>query len=479
VANQNSQGAFSSSGLSQTKYVKRDWTITAANGYTQSAGNVTLNYVAGDIQGGMSTSASVVGKYNGSIWSLPTVASRTSTSVTVSGISSFSDWVIGLATPSFSSLTASPSIPYGTSSIILSGTLSATGPVYPVNGSTVTASINGHAVNGTVTNSTGNFSINYNDASLATNSVGGSPYIITYSFAGDANVAAAANDTSTSLTVNQASPTGTLVSSKNPSGFGDSVTFTNTLNAGATGYVLFSTNTVLWSSNNLSGGVAISLSITNLPRGTNLIAAAYSGDTNYLGITSTLSQMVTNHPPVATVMTVMRTAGLALTIPLSAVATNWTDSDGDPVSLTAVTMQSTNGVNLYAGWGTNLDGSIVTTNSGFIGYTNSPDVNDQISYAISDGFGGTNIGYINIVVSSSVTGTNSITQIVSGNPTTLSAFGIPSFTYIAERSTNLVDWVDISTNVAATNGVINITDSFSDLGSNAPAAAYYRLKWQP
>jgi hypothetical protein len=78
-----------------------------------------------------------------------------------------------------------------------------------------------------------------------------------------------------------------------------------------------------------------------------------------------------------------------------------------------------------------------------------------------------------------VTGTNSITHIQIGNPTTLTAYGIPGFSYITERSTNLTTWVDIATNSAAANGVISVTDNFSDLGGSPPSSAYYQLKWQP
>lgn len=206
TANQNSQGAFTASGLNQGKYVNRDWTISAANGYAESAGSITLNFVPGDIQGGMSTAADAVAKYLGSAWTHPTVSSRTSANITVTGITSFGDMVIGaLPVPAFSGLT-SKTIIYGTNNVILSGTLSGnSGTAYPVNGSTVTASINGHSVNGTVMNTTGAFSINYNDASLSSDSVGASPYTVTYSFAGDLNLVAATNDISTALTVNTAS----------------------------------------------------------------------------------------------------------------------------------------------------------------------------------------------------------------------------------------------------------------------------------
>jgi hypothetical protein len=258
------------------------------------------------------------------------------------------------------------------------------------------------------------------------------------------------------------------------------------LPADATGSVVFFSTNGAFSTNTVSGASTTSLSVTNLPRGTNLISIAYLGDSNYLGSTNTLSQIVTNHPPVTDVMTVTRTAGLALIIKLSDIATNWSDADGDPAELTGVTMQSTNGVNLFAlNWSTNLDGSIVTTNGyAYIGYTNSPNVADQISYGISDGQGGTNLGYINIVIQGSVTGTNSITSHDFSSPysNTVTAYGIPYFYYTLERSTNLTSpvWVDVSTNQAAANGVINAADTFWDLGGFKPSpSAFYQLKWQP
>ena len=143
-------------------------------------------------------------------------------------------------------------------------------------------------------------------------------------------------------------------STNNPSGYKASVSFLATLPADATGNVLFSSTNGAFSTNSLSGGTTTSLSITNLPRGTNVITVAYLGDGNYVGSTNSLNQIVTDHSPVASVMTVTRTAGLALIIALSDVATNWSDVDGDLVALTRVTMQSTNGVNLLAlNWTTN------------------------------------------------------------------------------------------------------------------------------
>ena len=282
------------------------------------------------------------------------------------------------------------------------------------------------------------------------------------------------------LTISQATPVIGLGSSLNPAGYLAGISFSAALPADATGSAIFSSTNGPISTNTLSGGAAGSTSITNLARGVQVVTAVYSGDGNYLPGTNTFNQTITNHPPVAALMVATRTAGFPLEIALSDLATNWTDADGDSVELSAINLTSTNGVTLYPmNLATNLDGSYVITNNAYLGYLPTADVADQISYSISDGQGGTNIGYINIVVVSSVTGTNSITSITGGNPNGLTAYGIPGFTYITERSTNLTDWVEISTNMAATNGLINAADSFSDLGGNAPAEAFYRLLWQP
>ena len=262
------------------------------------------------------------------------------------------------------------------------------------------------------------------------------------------------------------------------------LTFTSTLPAFvASGNVVFLANGTAFGTNAITNGVAGSLVITNLPRGTNTINVQFAGDLpNVLGSTNSLFQIVTNHPPVAGVMAVTRTAGLGAEIALSDLATNWSDPDGDAVGLSAINFTTTNGATLFPiGLATNSDGSYVVANSAYLGYANTSNVPDQISYSISDGFGGTNIGYINITAVTEVTGTNSITAITVGSSNVVTAYGVPGFSYITERSTNLTAgvWVRISTNTTAMNGVISVTDAFADLGGAAPATAFYRLLWQP
>jgi len=57
----------------------------------------------------------------------------------------------------------------------------------------------------------------------------------------------------------------------------------------------------------------------------------------------------------------------------------------------------------------------------------------------------------------------------------LTAYGIPGYTYVTQRATNLsqVTWLNLATNTLATNAVIiSVTDS------NPPSpSAYYRLLW--
>jgi len=82
--------------------------------------------------------------------------------------------------PIWSNLTASQSNPYGTSSITLSGTLSAPGPVYPSNGETVNVGINGIVRTTTISDGTGDFTLTTNTPTLAPGT-----YTITYTYPGD------------------------------------------------------------------------------------------------------------------------------------------------------------------------------------------------------------------------------------------------------------------------------------------------------
>ena len=200
-----------------------------------------------------------------------------------------------MVTPVFSGLTVSQSIDHGTSSVTLTGTVSAAG-AYPATGETITVTINGNAQTTTVNDSTGDFSIKYNPSSLPAI---GTAYAITYSYAGDGALNPATNASST-LTVNKASTSVGVHSSGNPSLYGEGVSFTATLPVDATGDVVFRTNGMWFDTEALSDGLAASVATSLLPSGTNTLTAEYAGDGNYLGSTNALpgGQVVTNPPPV-------------------------------------------------------------------------------------------------------------------------------------------------------------------------------------
>jgi hypothetical protein len=277
-----------------------------------------------------------------------------------------------------------------------------------------------------------------------TNAVG--TYIVTYTTSdgnGNTNIA-------TRTVIVQPFPASVaLASSENPSGYKDNIHFTaSVVRTNATGTIQFLTNGTAFDLESLVSGTAISASVSSLPRATNLVVAIYSGDANDLGATNTLAQIVTNHPPVAAPAFYSRLAGSPLDIPVANLATNWSDPDGDTISLAAIGI-STNGVT-------------VTNDAGTLIYFDTNNVNDQFFCTITDGFGGTNFQTVNIAIVL----TNLIPDItgVAGSPgggITLSFSGTPGFNYVLEATTNLVspdDWVPLTTNMPDTNGLWQFTD---------------------
>jgi autotransporter-associated beta strand protein len=149
------------------------------------------------LSGSGTLAGSSAGVQNISSFAGLTLGGTAATNYTLTGASG--TVTITSVTPAFSGLTASQSIAYGTPTITLGGTVSATGPLYPASGETITVTINGNAQTTTISDSTGDFSLTYTNTS--TLPVSGSPYTITYSYAGDTSFNSA-SDSSTALTVN-------------------------------------------------------------------------------------------------------------------------------------------------------------------------------------------------------------------------------------------------------------------------------------
>jgi hypothetical protein len=287
-----------------------------------------------------------------------------------------------------------------------------------------------------------------------TNSVLTLPSVTTASAGNYAVIASASGGATTSLvavlTVNLASATVALGSSENPSGYLDSIVFSAQVTpANATGSVQFLTNGAVFDAEPLVAGVATSTNVTSLPRGTNLIAAVYSGDANNSPATNFLQQVVTNHPPTAAPAFYTRTAGSPLMIVIADLATNWSDVDGDTLTLAAVGV-STNGVTL------------VNTN-GVLLYVNSNNVADEFIGTITDGWGGMCFETVRItVVAAEVSNIPQFLTVAANadGTVTLNFAGAPGDAYILEATTDLAagNWEPIATNVVGTNGQWQYTD---------------------
>jgi hypothetical protein len=184
-------------------------------------------------------------------------------------------------------------------------------------------------------------------------------------------------------------------------------------------------------------------------------------------------------PPTANPVSYIRAANLPLLIPITNLLSNASSIYNDPITLVGV---GTDGANLLT-----TNGVTLVNNGSYILYTNSvtPNANDSFEYTVSDGQGGTNVGIVSIILNNNLFGQTSPQLAVSGTNVTATFFGIPGYSYIVERSTNLVEgagWVPISTNTAPATGVIKVIDDFQDLGipiPPLPPAVFYRLEYNP
>ncbi|MDR3457830.1 MAG: Ig-like domain repeat protein, partial [Verrucomicrobiae bacterium] len=172
-----------------------------------TAGDATGSVVF-SVDGTVMATQSLTGGVAAYITSGLTVADHSLT-VTYAGDNNYSNNLTALpltqtvnpATPAFTSVTATPGIGYGTSTVTLGGTLIAPNQSSPAFGDEVTVTINGNPQTTIISDDTGDFSIDFNTASIAAGT-----YLITYAFAGDDNFNAATPNSDSFLTVSQATP---------------------------------------------------------------------------------------------------------------------------------------------------------------------------------------------------------------------------------------------------------------------------------
>ncbi len=88
------QPAIAGSGVSAVRGVNRYWTLTNS-GVVFDTYDATFTFVPGDVDPGADPLAFIVGKLDGATWILPSVGVRTMTSTQATGLTSFSDFVLG------------------------------------------------------------------------------------------------------------------------------------------------------------------------------------------------------------------------------------------------------------------------------------------------------------------------------------------------------------------------------------------------
>ena len=425
---------IANSGVAAARSVNRTWTFTN-NGVLFNNFSATFNFAPADIDLGANYGNFIVARKDTN-WTLPVIIVRTATNIQASGMTAFSTFQVGESTsaPTFTTQPQSQTVTVGSNVTFTAAASGATplGYQWRFNNGNITG-----ATNPSVTL-----------MNVQTSNAGNYTVVVTNGYGSDTSSTAAL----TVLIVSSVS----VSSSKNPSGFKDSVTFTASLPADATGSVTFLTNGVAMSTGSLSSGTATGAT-TLLPRGTTTLTAQYPGDGKYLGSTNDLAggQVVTNHSPVAGTAYFNRPQNISLKLAISGLLTNVTDADSDTITLTGVSSST--------------PGATVKTNSTQVLYASTNNAGDSFSYTVSDSHGGSATGSVVITVAGQNTGQNA-TVSISGSTATLTFYGVPGLSYITQRSTNLTDWVNISTNTAPAGVLFQVTDNSAPAGS-----AYYRL----
>jgi hypothetical protein len=152
--------------------------------------------------------------------------------------------------------------------------------------------------------SLGTASVSNNSAQITVSTLSVGTHSITAKYSGDSNFTGSTSAV-LSQTVNPATTTTTLVTNLNPSTYGQSVSFSATVQpptgTTATGTVTFLDGSTSLGSATLAGNSA-QLSIASLGTGTHSVTAVYSGDTNMAGSTSAAVAQQVNQASTATTL---------------------------------------------------------------------------------------------------------------------------------------------------------------------------------
>jgi subtilisin-like proprotein convertase family protein len=297
---------------------------------------------------------------------------------------------------------------------------------------------------------------------LGTQLNAGNQQVLTATFNPTDTASYASVTTHVTLNVLKASAMGLLNTSLNPALPGETVVLTYAIHAVAPGSGT-PTGTVQFRINGASAGGPASLSAgtatlstSALIHGSNAVMALYAGDSNFNGITNTLTPvLLINTPPVADRITLSRNPGQGIKIAIAALLANAVDADNDPLTLVNVSATSAHGGTLAI-----LTNWIFYTPAS--GLTNA----DSFTYTVSDGFSAPLTGTVtvNVVADNSFSPNVSITNLVNGSYH-IRGNGIPGRTYHIEycQDLNKPSWQSLGTATADSAGVFVFVDASSTL----------------
>jgi hypothetical protein len=168
-------------------------------------------------------------------------------------------------------------------------------------------------------------------------------------------------------------------------------------------------------------------STTLLPHGTNVVTAEYSGSSNYLPSTNTLSLLV-NSAPVGGVHAVTTRTNLPVTLSVSKLKAGDSDPDNDPFTLTGVANPSPSGAAV------SLVGNVIT-------YTPLADTSGagSFTYTLADGFGGVTSVTVSVTIADPTAGgvsANAIYAATVGSEFVVHFAGVPGQTYTVEHASS-------------------------------------------
>jgi len=293
-------------------------------------------------------------------------------------------------------------------------------------------------------------------------------------YAGDSNFSGS-NSTPLTQTINQDGSSTVVVSSLNPSIYGQSVTFTATVSAAApgagtpTGTVTFSDGSTSLGSATLTDGAA-TLTISTLTAGSHAIQASYGGDTNFMGSGSAAVNQTVNQD--------------GSTIAVSS-ATDNPSVFGQAVTFTATVAAAVAGSGTPTGVVTFYDGSTVLGTAGLSGgsasYTTSTLTVGTDSITATYGGDANFAGSGSTAFAQTVNQTGTATVVTSSlNPTTIGqsitftatvsadapGSGTPTGTVIFYDGTTAIDTETL------TNGSAAFTTANLAEGNHALSAQY-------